>query len=128
MLRNWPRFSANELVCACCGVHRMHDGFMARLEKLRDAMDMPLRLSSAYRCPRHNVFVSNTGPRGPHTTGHAVDILIAGADALRLVQHAIACGMTGIGISQKGAHASRFVHVDDLPDGAGHPRPWLWTY
>ncbi len=36
--------------------------------------------------------------------------------------------MKGIGIKQKGDYASRFVHLDDLPNGSGQPRPWCWSY
>jgi zinc D-Ala-D-Ala carboxypeptidase len=35
-------------------------------------------------------------------------------------------GFTGIGVSQKGA--IRFIHVDDLPDAPGQPRPTIWSY
>ena len=106
----------------------MEPGFMGRLERLRTIFGKPMRVASGYRCPVHNAAVSATGQTGPHTTGRAVDIALWGADALVLVRMAVAHGFTGVGVSQKGPRAGRFVHIDDLADGAPGPRPWLWSY
>ena len=86
----------------------------------------PMNLSSAYRCPDYNLRVSpSTGRTGPHTMG-AVDVLCFGEEALRLTIVASAGGWTGVGISQKGEHAIRFIHLDRLPSMP--PRPWIWSY
>lgn len=120
-------FSDAELACKCgCGLlpppaHR------AKLERLRERYGKPLRVASGARCPKHNAAVSSTGLTGPHTKG-ATDLAVAGADALHLVDLALEQGFTGIGISQKGPHGSRFVHLDDLPDAPGQPRPTIWSY
>ena len=83
------------------------------------------------RCKTHNSLVSSTGSNGPHvprTNGTmASDILIAGADALRLVDIARKHGISGVGISQRGTHAKRFIHIDTLSDDK-HPRPTMWSY
>ena len=75
--------------------------------------------------------VSSTGKNGPHvprTTGTmASDILIAGADALRLIDIARKHGISGVGISQRGTHAKRFIHIDTLSEET-HPRPTMWSY
>ena len=84
-----------------------------------------MHVSSAYRCPEYNDRVSSTGESGPHTTGRAIDILVSGQDALRLVTIAIEHGMTGMGLSQKGDYTSRYCHMDDLTEGV---RPHIWTY
>jgi len=119
-------FSRAELQCHCgCGQCRMDTIFMTRLEQLRVAFGKPMRLSSAYRCPDYNERISKTGRTGPHTTGRAVDVLVSGEDAYRLVQLALEHGFTGIGISQKGAHENRFIHLDDME---GKTRPWVWSY
>jgi len=31
-------------------------------------------------------------------------------------------------VNQKGPHAARFIHLDDLPDAEGQPRPTIWSY
>lgn len=101
--------------------------FLDKLEALRTALGHPLIISSGYRSPEHNVLVSTTGETGPHTTGRAVDIKIYGERAFRMVTMAADLGFTGMGLSQKGEHAHRFVHLDDLaaPD---YPRPMIWSY
>ena len=129
-------FSDKELRCKCCGVATMQPEFMETLEKIRVEMNRPLKLSSAFRCAKHNQEVSSTGPNGPHTDhgegGQAVDVRISGADALRLVEVAKKFGMTGIGVKQSGPAGKRFIHLDNLGSNytklTGGPRPWLWSY
>ena len=108
----------------------MQPEFMESLEKIRMEMNRPLKLSSAFRCSKHNQKVSSTGPNGPHTDhghgGQAVDILISGSDALRLMEVARKYGMSGIGVKQQGK--SRFIHLDNLGNATGQPRPWVWSY
>ena len=59
------------------------------------------------------------------STGRAADVAVHGVDALRLLQLALQCGFTGIGVQQKGG--GRFIHLDDISNGY-LPRPALWTY
>lgn len=121
-------FSDKELRCKCgkCnrGQETMNTGFMAKLEAIRVECGFPLHVTSAYRCPAHNMAVSTSGFDGPHTTGRAVDIAISHEHAVVFLRTALKHGMTGIGVSQKGR--SRFIHVDDL--GEGYPRPNIWSY
>lgn len=121
-------FSQAELSCRCCGVMDMKEDFLDKLEDLRVAYGNPMILSSAYRCAKYNQRVSTTGAKGPHTTGRAVDVLTYGQDCLELVNLAHELGFTGFGIKQKGHHVQRFLHLDDLPEGVGQPRPWIWSY
>jgi len=117
-------FTDAELGCKCgCGGLPPQD-FQDLLEALRIFHDAPLRISSGYRCPDHNAKVSKTGRAGPHTKG-AVDVLVSGERAYELLQDAISLGWTGIGLSQKGPHESRFLHLDRLVDS---PRPTVWSY
>ena len=130
-------FTDQELMCGCgCLDCYMQADFMKSLEKIRVEMNRPLKLSSAKRCAKHNAAVSSTGAHGPHTDhgdgGQAVDILISGADALRLVEVAKKFGMTGIGVKQNGPVGKRYIHCDNLGSEytklTGGPRPWLWSY
>jgi len=129
-------FSDNELRCKCCGLATMQPEFMESLERIRVEMNRPLKLSSAFRCAKHNQEVSSTGPNGPHTDhgdgGQAVDVKISGADALRLIEVAKKYSMTGIGVKQSGPAGKRFIHLDNLGSNytklTGGPRPWLWSY
>ena len=94
-------------------------------------MTRPLRVSSGVRCAKHNSKVSSTGKDGPHVPRKngtaASDILIAGADALRLIDIARKHGVSGVGISQRGTHSKRFIHLDTISD-SHHPRPTMWSY
>jgi uncharacterized protein YcbK (DUF882 family) len=125
-------FSSAEMMCSCgCGEDSMDPDFMSILQNIRDEMQRPLRISSGVRCAKRNMEVSSTGKNGPHvpraTGTMASDILIAGADALRLIDIARKHGISGVGISQRGAHAKRFIHIDTLSDDK-HPRPTMWSY
>lgn len=125
MTKNFPDA---ELACKCgCGM--LPDRrFMSLVQAIRDEAGFPLPVSSAARCPDHNDRVSKTGRAGPHTTGHAIDLRVSGAQATRIIALGLQYGMTGIGVSQKGPRESRFVHLDDLPDADGQPRPTIWSY
>ena len=81
--------------------------------QLRDQMQGPLRVSSARRCDHHNDQVSpaKNKKNGVHTLGQASDILISGERAMLLFEKARQIGFSGIGLSQRGDHASRFVHL-----------------
>lgn len=122
----WEFFTRAELQCKCgCGMMVMDNDFMRRIVAMRRDLGFPFRVSSAYRCHVHNAKVSSTGNDGPHTTGRAIDILVSGHQAHALVECAYRHGILGIGVSQKGPHESRFIHLDTVTNG---PRPWLWTY
>jgi zinc D-Ala-D-Ala carboxypeptidase len=103
--------------------------FMDQVETLRVMYGKPLRVTSAARCPEYNAKVSSTGRTGPHTTGRAIDFAVSGSDAFKLLALALSMpGFSGIGVQQKGPHASRFLHFDDLTNTPGQPRPFIWGY
>ena len=121
-----PHFTDAELACKCgCGM-LLEPSFAEKLERLRVRYGKPLPVTSGARCPAYNDKVSGSGRNGPHTTGRATDFGVQGADALRLMDLALAEGFTGIGVNQKGA--GRFIHIDDLPNATGQPRPTIWSY
>ena len=122
----WKNFSSEELKCKHCGEEKIIPEFMDRLQALRKDYGKPMKISSGYRCPIHNRNVSKTGDDGPHTTGRAVDILCHGKEAYDLLHLALLHGFTGIGINQKGLKASRFIHIDDIPDRT--IRPTVFSY
>lgn len=123
----WPFFTVEEMQCRCaCKQCDMDEHFMKLLSQVRDAYSQPMSVTSGYRCPPHNQFISPaTNTTGPHTLGRAVDIAVYGSDALVLVAVAHHQGMTGIGIQQHGEYHSRFIHLDNLWGGK---RPWMWSY
>ena len=120
-------FSSKELSCSHCGENKFNKETLVALQRLRDAIGKPIKLSSAYRCPEHNDKVSGSGMSGPHTTGCAVDILCSGKAAHEILSLAMIRSSVwkGIGVSQKGEHKSRFLHLDTLETDM---RPWVWSY
>ena len=125
----WPNFSWAELACKCgqCGSdsgQNINPELMENIQWLRDVCG-PLTVSSAWRCPDHPVERSKATP-GTHARGLAIDIRCSGEYAWKVLAAAMAMGcFTGIGISQKGNHGSRFIHLDI--ETAGN-RPWIWSY
>ena len=126
---SYQYFSAKELRCKCgeCSIHEMSHSFMKDIVLLRRLCGFPLTVTSAYRCPAYNDSISSTGRDGPHTTGLAIDFQVSGKKSHRLLEVAMTLKFKGIGISQKGPHESRFIHIDNLSSEQG-PRPWVWTY
>lgn len=118
-------FSKKEMACSCCGESKMDLDFIIRLQTLRELCGFTFIISSGYRCAKHNADVSSTGEQGPHTTGMACDVKVSGERAHTLLKHALRLGFTGIGISQKGPHEKRYIHVDTVNNG---PRPMIWSY
>lgn len=112
-------FTNRELACRHCGVNKVQPKELKMLERMRALLsqkagkDVPVHINSAYRCPTHNVAVSSTGRRGPHTTGRAFDVRITiGPSGVDVLECAIKAGFTGIGVQAKGR--GRFLHLDTL--------------
>lgn len=123
----WQHFRAEEFACKCgCGLNLIDHQFVTELDDLRHSLGFALPITSGYRCPRHNAKVSSTGLTGPHTTGRAADIAVSHGRAYEVLQAALMLKFTGIGINQKGA--SRFIHLDNLPNAPGQPRATIWSY
>ena len=114
----WPNFSERELKCSHTGACEMVPEFMDRLQALRDALGVPLKINSAYRDPTHPAEARKPQP-GIHSMGRAVDIKADGNLAYRILATAPALGFTGIGVD------ATFIHLDDWDGG---PRPNVWTY
>lgn len=124
-LWRWRFFTPAEIACRGTGEIRIVPHALDRLERLRELWGKPLMLSSAYRSAAHNAAIGG-GPA--HRTGEAFDIRIAGVAAWDLLRLVSAEGWTGIGVSQAGVPAQRFLHIDLCDPGPGLPRPALWSY
>ena len=120
-------FSPKELACKHCGQVKVSGVLLDFLDRIRIKVGGPLQISSGYRCPLHNALVSHTGTTGPHTTGYAADIVCSGKLAYKVLAAAFELGVTGIGVHQRGNHATRFIHIDLLEKPQAF-RPTIWTY
>ena len=125
-------FSNEELKCRCgrCGSvgNEMDSQTMSMLIMLREKLNFPFNITSAYRCPSHNSKVSKTGKKGRHTTGKAIDINVYDEQAIILLAAAKKIGFTGFGVNQKGSRGSRFIHLDTCTVSDGFPGTNIWTY
>lgn len=127
----YPYFSESELSCKCGKCDKEHDmdeESMYAIVNIREEAGFPMNLSSAFRCRKHPAEVRKTTP-GTHNEGKAVDVLIYGARALKLIELALKYSATGIGISQRCKDKSkRFIHIDFSEANETRPRPWIWSY
>jgi len=121
----YPNFHPDEFRCKHTGFVKMDPEFMAILQKVRESYGRPMRITSGYRDPSHPVEAAKGGlSRGEHTLGRAVDVACEGYEAYILLQHALANGITRIGVQQKGS--ARFLHLGI--GGPGLANPWIWSY
>tara|TARA_R100001086_G_C11751875_1_gene235599 strand:- start:17 stop:427 length:411 start_codon:yes stop_codon:yes gene_type:complete len=126
-------FSRDELKCSFAPDAEvlMDRYFMEKLEELREEWGKPMYLSSAFRTedhPRERTKplkydqLGNPLPKGGmHARGRAVDVLIAGADAVEFLRLALKY-YNGIGLSQRSDWNQRFIHLDDRTN------PAMWSY
>ena len=119
-MRNY--FPPSETECRCgCGSD-ITDSHRALLNGIRGDVGEPLHINSGCRCDEYDAEI---GGKGVHPTGNASDIRCSGKLAHKVLESAMRRGVKGIGISQKGPHQYRFIHIDTT-DGA--TRPWVWSY
>jgi uncharacterized protein YcbK (DUF882 family) len=127
---NFRYFSADEFTRIGSDASRMDVNFMDRLSSLRDEINQPLPLSSAWRSESRNR-QANGAKNSAHLYGRAVDLRIHGDTAYRVVSMAARYGFTGIGVHQRGIVRGRFIHLDDMKFSEGskdRPRPTIWSY
>ena len=123
----WEYFSTEELKCGGTDECDMNEDFMNKLVSLRKEFNEPMVISSGYRHLSYNQVIGGA-KSSPHLYGKAVDVLVSGKAAYRLIKLSMDHGFTGIGVSQKGPHKSRFIHLDTMDNTNIHPRPWIWSY
>ncbi len=115
-------FSRREFACKgrkCCGHSAPVDATLVLgLQALRDMVGAPLRISSGFRCNRHNKAIGGA-KKSYHTVGMAADVMAPVGwrpEELALVAAEIpAFGQGGIGVYDT------YVHLDVRSDG---PARW----
>jgi len=121
--KNRNYFTEKELSCPCCGVNGFNPITLKKFNALRRFLDFSMPMNSGYRCRAYNTLKGYTQT---HATGQAGDIACTHKQAVLINIHHSVFGFTGIGIQQKGN--GRFVHLDDLDEAPGRPRPHIWSY
>lgn len=94
--------------------------FVRKLDKLREAVKMPLFIQSGYRTADHNGALKDSVDGSAHTTGHAADIAaLSSGTKFKIVEAALRLGFRRIGIGRT------FVHIDD---DITKPQDVVWLY
>ena len=111
----WPNFSPKEIACHGTGSLLVNVPALNRLQLLRDLLNLPLTVFSAYRSPRHNALVGGA-PLSQHLLGTAFDLALV--LPLREMREAAAdVGFTGFGCYRT------FIHIDIGPKRSWGP--WI---
>jgi zinc D-Ala-D-Ala carboxypeptidase len=113
-------FNKSEMICKHCGAYKeMDPALLKGLDTLRDIINQPLVLNSAYRCPKHPLEV-NKKTKGQHTMCKAADIRIPNTITKKVFLILILRipEFKGIGLPTH----SNYIHVDT------RNKPARWGY
>jgi uncharacterized protein YcbK (DUF882 family) len=101
---NSKYFKHSEFTCKGSGDNFVKIELMLRLDKVREELGAPVKVTSGYRSPEHNIKIGGH-PNSTHTRGEAADITCKDLDKL----YDICCKhFKAVGDGRK----KGFVHVD----------------
>ena len=73
MAEDTKNFKVSEFACKHCGENKIDQRVLNMAQTIREALGVPVRVNSGYRCPTHNAAVG--GVKGSkHTLGLAADL------------------------------------------------------
>lgn len=112
-------FSSKEFECKCCG-KLVHDNRLSvALQAIRDRVGRPVRITSGYRCPKHNKAIGGA-PASLHVSGEAADYQISGYSVIEMA--AVAESSPDFRNGAVGMYPeNQFVHAD-VRSG---PKRWI---
>ena len=121
-----PNFFRSEIACRCgCGADNISPDLIERLQRVRDLLELPMKITSGIRCEKHNASPSVGGSKtSAHLPddfgiGHAVDIACTTSSyRAKLLDCAIG-EFSRIGV------AKTFIHLDSHP---GKSQEVCWVY
>lgn len=103
-------FKSDEFTCKCCGSCEVDPLLISILDVVRARRECALKITSGYRCEKHNSEVGGV-TNSYHTKGQAADIVPADGDIYSLageLRHVAPANTCGIIIYS----ADGFVHFD----------------
>lgn len=116
-------FTLDEFRCRHCGglpANGMNPVLLERLDKLREMYGYPIYVTSAWRCPEHNIAVGGV-LNSQHVLGNAADICVAG-DYQTFYNLVINSRLfDGVGYYPY----DEFVHIDTRSNG-NNPNYYRW--
>ena len=99
-------FTLAEFACPCCSQVSADFRLVSGLQALRESIQKPIVISSAFRCVKHNIEVGGA-ENSNHKIGTAADIIVPGMKPLDLLLAAESVRwLQGFG------YGERFLHVD----------------
>lgn len=107
-------FSRHEFLCPCCKEGDPHPLLIQTLQKLRDLAQVPVKVNSGYRCPKHNKEVGGA-KNSQHMENLAADIDVEGWDqdrTMAALEYLYVNDRAYVGYAYKIGKAERAVHVD----------------
>lgn len=110
----WKNFQPRELACKGTGQLLVDETALDKLQQLRDALGIPLLITSAYRSPEHNKAVGGA-QNSYHMKGVAFDVRMDNQDPDVFELAARDIGFRGFGYYPK----QGFMHID-----LGPSRTW----
>jgi uncharacterized protein YcbK (DUF882 family) len=113
-------FDKSEFACPCCGRVKVTKTLVNALQKLRNAIGLPIHVTSGYRCPRNNKAVGGV-KKSQHLSGKAADIWVDNyipADIASLAAKVKAFQNGGIGVYET------HLHLDVRGKKARWGKPW----
>jgi hypothetical protein len=106
-------FDSTEFDChgsGCCSRTVINEKLIEYLEQIRNHFNVPITITSPYRCPTHNSRIGGAaGSR--HSKGDASDIVVKGVAPRTVAQFAESIGILGIGLYET-SNDGHFVHID----------------
>ena len=73
MTEDTKNFKVSEFACKHCGQNKIDPRVLTMAQTIRDALGVPVRVNSGYRCPTHNANVGGV-KNSKHTLGLAADL------------------------------------------------------
>ena len=118
MKDDFKYFKLSDFDCQETGENEMDEGFIQKLDHLREVCGFPFHITSGYRSPNDRR-EDEKEVGGTQARGIGADMYVdGGRQRMQIVRHACAMGFVGIGV------AKAFVHVDMRDDF----KPVLWCY
>ena len=111
---NWPSFTPREMACKGTGKLLIDSDAMDKLQHLRNKLDAPMIITSAYRSRAHNTRVGGA-VASKHMEGIAFDVRMDNHNPQEFETQARSVGFKGFGFYPK----SGFMHID-----TGELRTW----
>ena len=106
-----PNFRLSEFKCPCCGRVKVVRSLSVALQELRDLLDSPIVITSAYRCKKHNKEIGGA-KFSTHLGGFAADCTFPGKSLLDAYLEIVRC-LPWVDSGGIGLYADRnFIHLD----------------